>query len=439
MIRLALPVAVLGALLLPAAAGAHAVLERATPTYGERLREAPARVVLRFSQAVEALPTSIEVRDASGAVVSRPAVAGPDGRTIASPLRRLPRGAYTVRWHAPASDGHVISGVYTFGVRKEPPPPTDAYGAGRPTAADHVARWVYFLALAALLGGLGFRLLVLRGDLPRRLERRFYVVTGVAALATIDAGMLAFLLRAEDALQVPFARFLYGDLSPIANETRFGMAFIVMTLGFALVAALLFAAWLSDRPRLLWPAFVLGLGFASGLSLSGHAAGEGASWLSQLADWVHLVAASLWVGGLLQLAACVWPTAPALRREAFARFSRLAGVLVALLVAAGVYLSVLRLPAIADLWGAGYGRILLLKLGLVALALAWGAFHHFFARPALERGTSGRAVSALPRSLVGESAVGMAILLAAAVLVNSEPPAPRGAGGAQPAAVEVAP
>ena len=65
-----------------------------------------------------------------------------------------------------------------------------------------------------------------------------------------------------------------------------------MTLGFALVAALLFLAWLPDRRALLWAAFVLGLGFASGLSLSGHSAADaGASWLSELADWVHLSAA----------------------------------------------------------------------------------------------------------------------------------------------------
>ena len=47
-----------------------------------------------------------------------------------------------------------------------------------------------------------------------------------------------------------------------------------MTLGFALVAALLFLAWLSDRAVFLWPAFLLGLGFASGLSLSGHSADD---------------------------------------------------------------------------------------------------------------------------------------------------------------------
>ena len=51
----------------------------------------------------------------------------------------------------------------------------------------------------------------------------------------------------------------------------------------------------------------------------------------------------------------------------------------------------------------GYGRVLLVKLGLVCVALAWGAFHHFFVRPALNRPG---VLSRLPRSLAGESAVG---------------------------------
>jgi copper transport protein len=137
---------------------------------------------------------------------------------------------------------------------------------------------------------------------------------------------------------------------------------------------------------------------------------------------VHLAAAMLWLGGVAMLALVVWPAAPALRRLAFLRFSRLASVLIALILSAGVYLSVARLPAVADLWTTSYGRVLLVKLGLVSLALLWGAFHHFVVRPALDGPGSDGVVARLPRSLAGESAVGMAILLVAAILVDSAPP-----------------
>jgi putative copper export protein len=95
-------------------------------------------------------------------------------------------------------------------------------------------------------------------------------------------------------------------------------------------------------------------------------------------------------------------------------------VLVALLLVAGTYLSILRLPRLHDLWQTGYGHVLLVKLALVALALAWGAGHKFLAVPRIERaGVPGK----LSRSMLGESAVAMAVLLAAAVLVDSKPPA----------------
>ena len=405
--------AALAALVLPAVASAHATLIETTPNIQQRLQSSPKLVRLRFDQSVKALPNGIRVFTAKGRVVSGVTRAGSDTRVIAAPVGVLARGAYTVRWSAISADGHVISGVFTFGVRHRAPPATEAFGATGPTTKEHVVRWLYFLSLALLAGGLGFRLLVLRGPLRPETERRFYRVVGVGAVGVVEVGIVAFLL--------PFGRFLYGDLAPVANGTRFGTAFVAMTLGFALVSALVFLAWLTDRVWLLWPAFVLSLGFASGLSLSGHSAADaGSSWLSELADWAHLAAASLWVGGLVQLAFVVWPLEPDLRRRAFLGFSRLATALIVVILGAGIYLSVLRLPQLDDLWGERYGQVLLVKLALVSLALLWGAAHHFLVRPKLERGAP--LFTSLPRSLAGESAVGMAILLAAAVLVDSKPP-----------------
>jgi copper transport protein len=416
--RLLLTAALL-ALAFPAQALAHATLEKTTPAFRERVPSTPQKIVLRFDQYVQVLPGSVKLYSSRGSVgVKRVAT---DGTRLTAWLPRLPKGAYTVRWHAMSGDGHVVSGVFTFGVRARAPAATEAFGASGPTTSEHLVRWAYFLALALLVGGLGFRLLVLRGPLPARAERRFYALTGIGAVATLNVGIVAFILRAEDALQLPFGRLLYGDLSPIARS-RFGAVFIAMTLGFALVSAFLFLAWLTDRAVLLWPAFVLGLGFASGLSLSGHSAADaGSSWKSALADWAHLSAATLWIGGLIQLVVVVWPLMPAARRAAFLAFSRLATVCVGVLLLAGVYLSILRLPQLNDLWTTGYGQVLLVKIGLVSLAFAWGGLHKLVAVPAVARGGEG----ALPRlrgSLLGESMVGMAVLLAAAVLVDAKPP-----------------
>jgi copper transport protein len=411
--RRALIVAALCALALPAQALAHATLLKTSPGFEQRLSASPRTVTLRFDQYIERLPYAIRLYS-SHRELSVPRIRD-RGLTLTASVPRLAAGGYTIRWHALSGDGHVVSGVFTFGVRAKAPAPTDAYGASGPTRTEDVVRWLYFLSLALLVGGLGFRLLVARRPLPGR----FFAITGFGAFATLNVGIAGFLLRAEDALQLPFGRLLYGDLSPIAR-TRFGTAFIAMTLGFSLVAALVFLAWLTDRDVFLWPAFLLGLGFASGLSLSGHSAADpGSSWKSELADYAHLSAAILWIGGLLQLVVVVWPLLPELRRATLLAFSRLATVCVGVLLAAGVYLSILRLPQLNDLWTTGYGQILLVKISLVALAFAWGGLHKLRAVPVVARDGT---LPWLRASIAGESMVGMIVLLVAAILVNAKPP-----------------
>ena len=402
--RRALLLAAFAGLAAPAAAFAHASIRGEYPRYGQRLHTPPTQVVIRFDQTVDVLPGAIEVLDPSGRNHALRAHAVTRG--IAARVLHLPRGGYTVRWKALSNDGHVVNGVYTFGVRVPAPPVMDAVGAQGPTTTEHVVRWLYFVALALLVGGLGFELLVARVTG----QRRFWWLVGVGAVAALEVGILAFLLRAEDALQLPFTAFLYGDLSPISGGTRFGQAFIAMELGFAVVAALVFLAWLTGRRVLLWAAFVIGLGLASGLSLSGHSS---ATRAQSLADWFHLSAAMLWIGGLVQLAVVARTAA------AFRRFSRVATVCVAVLILAGTYLTIERFPTPSDLWTTHYGRILLVKLGLVCVALLWGAAHQFLVMPRLEQIT-GR----VGRSLLAESAVAMSVLLVAAILVDSKPPAP---------------
>ncbi len=429
--RVAVGAALLAALALPSSASAHATLSRTSPGYQTRQAVAPREVVLRFDQSVGIIPHTLEVFAADGRKVSGEPVFGADRRTVRAALHGLVRAGYTVRWRVLSSDGHVGSGLYTFGSGVAAPPPTSAYGASGPTWADDVVRWAYFVCLALVLGSLGMRLLIVRGPIPERLSQGLHVVAGIGALAAVNVGIAAFILRAEDALQLPFVGLMYGDLSPFATRTRFGVAFVAMTLGFALVAALVFLSWLFERAWLLQGAFAVSVGFASGLSLSGHSAVEpNASWFSRLADYLHLLAASLWAGGLVVLALLVWPLAPALRRAAFLGFSRLATVLVGVLVLAGTYLTILRLPTVSDLWSSGYGRTLLIKLSIVGVALGWGALHHFVVRPRLERG---EALGGLRRSLLGESTIALVVLLLAAVLVNSAPP-PRSAAGPTQAA-----
>lgn len=415
------------ALAIPAAAAAHAVLDGSNPSPGQRLDSTPRQLELHFSGPLKVLPDSIQVLSTTGQRFSGPPRFGRNNRTLVADLLDLPKGGYTVRWRTlSALDGHVVAGVFTFGVRYPAPPATAAYGTAGPGTTEQLVRWGYFLAIALLAGGLAFRVVLLRGlELPPRLRRALLLSTAAGVVAGIEIGIVGFLLRAVNVLQVPFSEFLYGDLSPLANGTRFGQAFIALTLGFVVVAALITFAWLNDRTWPLAVALPLTLALSAGLALSGHSSMGPQAWASELADWVHLAAAAIWIGGLATMAICLWGTAPELRRVVFLRFSRLALVLVGLVVAAGVYLTIRRLPAVADLWETTYGNVLIVKLVLVAAALVWGGFHHLVARPVIAGEGRDGFVGRLRRSLLGESAVIAAVLVLAAILVNSEPPAPK--------------
>lgn len=409
------------ALALPGSAAAHVTLETSEPATQSRLEQAPTEIRLRFTQPVTITSNAVSVLAPDGTVLSGTAVTQDSGYVVVAPLSGVSAGqGYTVRWRVIGDDGHSPAGVFTFGVGVAAPPPTEAVGASGATWRDDLARWALFGALALLIGPLVVRLLVLRGPVPDRLERGFHVLGVVAAFLVIDLGIAAFVLRASNALQLPTADLPYGDLQPFAEQTRFGVAFLVMTVGFGIVAAFLLVGWIFDRLELRWAALGLSLALVSALSLSGHQATEpNATWLAQLADWLHLVAASVWVGGVVTLAFLVWPLAPSLRGRAFLGFARLAVVLVAAMVLAGAYLALVRLPELSDLWETEYGRFLLLKLGIVSLALTWGAVHHFVVAPRLE---AGRDPHVRP-SLMGEAVVAFTVLLAAAILTNAAPPA----------------
>ncbi len=425
--RLALAAAAaFAAVAVPATAAAHATLVAATPAPQTQVDRAPATVRLGFDQSVTIGSAPIRVLAADGTRLDGAPQVLDRGRTVGVPVTGLADlEAYTVRWQAVSADGHTISGVYTFGIGIEPPPPTEAVGAVGPTWRDKLVRWVLFVALALSVGVIGFRLLVLPPNVPPAVDRRVNAVSTVAAFAAIDAGVVGLILRGQDALQLSFVDLLYGDLSPLAEKTRFGTAWMVTTVGLALLAALLVVAWTLDRPALRRPAFVLGLLLLAAFPLSGHQATvPGSGFIERFADWAHLIAAMLWVGGLVALAAIVWPLAPELRRAAFARFSRVATVCVAVIVIGGVYLAIQRLPALSDVWETGYGRVLLIKSALVCIALAWGAGHRFLVLPRLRSG--GEAGGGIARSLLCESSVVMAVLLLAAILVNTSPPLPPG-------------
>jgi len=108
------------ALCITSPAFAHAMLERASPPVGSEAASPPHEIVLTFTEGVEPLFSSIEVRNAEGTVVTtgKPHVVAGSARRLAIDLPALKGGKYTVIWHVTSEDTHKTEGSFQFSVAR---------------------------------------------------------------------------------------------------------------------------------------------------------------------------------------------------------------------------------------------------------------------------------------------------------------------------------
>jgi len=257
------------------------------------------------------------------------------------------------------------------------------------------------------------------GALRQRLNRLLWcalagaVASGAIWITLLAAGILG--TTVSDAV-------LHGGAATVLTETRFGQVFILRA-GLALVLALLLR-W----PRTRWLQLAAAGGFVAALALTGHAgATPGAAGnLHLTSDVLHLLAAGAWLGGLPALAILLAgignTSGHVFINRAVARFSWLGIVSVGTLVATGIVNSYFLLSSIDDLVATDYGRLLFLKIGLFIAMLAVAAVNKFHLTPKL---AAPRAVRALQRNTLAETALGIGVLLLVAALGNMAPAAHR--------------
>jgi copper transport protein len=340
-------------LLAPASAWAHANLLRTEPGNGAVLAHSPAEVRVTFDDIVRAGPGIAAIRNGGGSVLA--GRARMDGtRTLVIPLRpRLAEGDYSVRWSIVSDDGHLESGVLAFAVGAGRAPPLAGLSpqATGPTADSVGARWLFFAGLLCAVGTALFTFAVR----PREQERIPLIVS--------TAGVLAALGAAQEVHRVGLST---------RDGAALGAGFVV-----ALLVASLGAAATLDR-RALRPALVVALLLAAVPSFAGHALDPGLARINVVADVLHVVAASAWIGVLIGLVA--------IRGADLRRAGILALASVAVLGATGITRAAFELTSVTQLWGTSYGRALLVKTGLLlgALLLGWVLRRRFQYRATVE-------------------------------------------------------
>ncbi len=172
----------------------------------------------------------------------------------------------------------------------------------------------------------------------------------------------------------------------------------------------------SPEPLRRWtPGRSSAVGFTGcGLALvsfwfDGHTVSKGFRPLHALANSVHVLAGSVWVGGVVAMAAIMWSRhrrgARPYSLQLVLRFSTVATLALGAVVAAGLVMAVSVLDSFGELTGTEWGQVLLLKSAAVGLALIGGAYNHFRLLPALEADPSDRLLHQQVRSVVTAEAI----------------------------------
>jgi copper transport protein len=365
-------VLVLALVLQSGTASAHAVLVSSTPEAGQRLDAPPTRLVLKFSEPVSEVVTTLVSR--KGEPVRLPSTVAGDEVTI-DLAKPLSPGAYALSWRVVSEDGHPVAASIVFAVGRDAILAGLAGATAAPAWLQALTWATKFLFYASCLFGVGgafFAVWIVRRAPTRRV-----------AIPLVSAAICALLLVGFLGLEENGASIAaLGQMQTWAEAVKSSLARSMALVALALLSAAIARPGMPGG-KALSAASLLALG--TGFALTGHASGAGIAWLSFAAVSAHVAAVCFWSGslpGLWRLLA----QEDGGQGQALSRFSAAILVSVTVMIATGSYLAYIQVGTIAGLFYTDYGKVLATKLALVATALALGAYNRFRLTPRVQQG-----------------------------------------------------
>jgi putative copper resistance protein D len=296
-----------------------------------------------------------------------------------------------------------------------------------------LARWLHFASLMIVFGASLFPLYALPPSLGAEATPALAKADRYVRLASYLAlaSALAWVARSLTTMTGDPASLSDRDtLVAFFTQTSFGPVWL-LRLALLIVLAVVVgqaSAKRNSAGRSLAQACLAGASLASQAWLGHATMATGAELVSELVAYMtHVVAAGAWIGGLVPLG-YVLAHARRLPREDCARachailvrYSSIAMIAVALVIASGFANSIFRLQSANDLVATAYGITILGKALLLAFALAAASLNRWWLMPRIERGSTG-AVDALRRNIMIEQVL-LTLVVGAASVLGTLPP-----------------
>jgi copper transport protein len=429
----------LALMLAPGRVSAHAFLDRSDPAANAVIPGPPAEVRLWFTEPLEPDYSSAELFDANGTKVTTPSSRiGDDPKQLILPLPEdLPTGTYTVQWrNVSTADGHPQSGYLPFTIGSEadvviPASPEEVALSEPPAWLNTLGRWLSLLGLTAAVGALlcwrwviqpSYR--AVSNDRRMVMQRRARLLAlSSIALALVGSG-IALLVQVLAAGKALFP----SEILAIIRDTNYGhiwMLRIGLLVALGIVASRP-SVWRDPSPRgHRWFGLAIAALALVPYAMVSHAAAQPAGRIAAVtADWLHLAATSVWIGGLITLAAVLVlgtrGLPPEKRRTVYAsaipRFTTLAICSVIILALTGFYAAWLQVGNRAALQDTAYGQTLLVKLALLVPLLLLGGINQRVIGPRMQR--SAAAGVQFGRTVTAEVILGIVVLVVVGLLTS---------------------
>jgi copper transport protein len=464
------------------AASAHAQLLGTSPLSGSTVAQQPAEVIFKFNQAVGGTLGAVRVYDAQGKEVDNLDVSHPDGQEhwMGVGLEpHLPDGTYTATYRVISADTHIVYGGLVFNIGHPGAVPKFTVAgliarnkSGKVTeVAFGVVRGLDYVSIALLLGGLAFLVIAWLPALAavadgsadwqaaaRAFATRLQRLFAVAIVLGVVVSLAGILLQGASAAGVSLWASLKGSILENTIESRFGEVWGARAIDWLLLGGVLALAhalpanlraqpgdggragvarrphWLADL-RFLLPFCVGAAYLALTPALAGHASIQSPTEVFFPSDVLHVLSASVWVGGI----ACLLLVLPGATRRlqgadrsrlllaTLARFSPLALGAVVVIAVTGVVQAYIDVRSLNGLFHTTYGALIIVKVGLLLLLIGAGWINRERVIPTLKRitgaGRSPGEVGVLARrTMRGELALMLCVFGVTAALISYAPP-----------------